>query len=100
MTTEASELKTTGLRVPRAVFISDMISGLVNAIVSIPGGLANGVLAGVNPVYGLYSIMLGTPIAALFTSSVIMNVDATSATSLATLDAMAGIPENRPSHPG
>jgi MFS superfamily sulfate permease-like transporter len=38
-------------------------------------------------------MMVGTPIAALFTSSVIMNVDATSATSLATLDALANIPE-------
>jgi SulP family sulfate permease len=93
MATEADELTTTGLRVPRAILIIDLIAGLVNAIVSIPGGIANGVLAGVNPVYGLYSMMVGTPIAALFTSSVIMNVDATSATSLATLDALAGIPE-------
>jgi SulP family sulfate permease len=93
MAAEADELTTTGLRVPRAVLISDLIAGLVNAVVSIPGGIANGVLAGVNPVYGLYSMMVGTPIAALFTSSVIMNVDATSATSLATLDALAGIPE-------
>ena len=87
MATEPDKLTMTGLRVPRAVLISDMITGLVNAIVSIPGGIANGVQAGVNPVYGLYSIMVGTPIAALFTSSVIMNVDATSATSIATLDA-------------
>ncbi len=95
MATEADELTTTGLRVPRAVLISDLIAGLVNAVVSIPGGIANGVLAGVNPVYGLYSMMVGTPIAALFTSSVIMNVDATSATSLATLDALASIPEEQ-----
>jgi SulP family sulfate permease len=93
MTIDTDELTTTGLRVPRAILISDLIAGLVNAVVSIPGGIANGVLAGVNPVYGLYSMMVGTPIAALFTSSVIMNVDATSATSLATLDALAGIPE-------
>lgn len=90
-----NELATTGLRVPRPIFISDLIAGLVNAVVTIPGGIANGVLAGVNPVYGLYSIMLGTPIAALFTSSVIMNVDSTSATSLATLDALSGIPEEQ-----
>jgi SulP family sulfate permease len=92
---ETDELTTTGLRVPRTVLISDLIAGLVNAVVSIPGGIANGVLAGVNPVYGLYSMMVGTPIAALFTSSVIMNVDATSATSLATLDALASIPEEQ-----
>jgi SulP family sulfate permease len=95
MTQETNELTNSGLRVPRTVFISDLIAGLVNAIVSIPGAIANGILAGVNPVYGLYSIMLGTPIAALFTSSVIMNVDSTSATSLATLDALGGIPEDQ-----
>ena len=95
MDNETDELTTTGLRVPRTVLISDLIAGLVNAVVSIPGGIANGVLAGVNPVYGLYSMMVGTPIAALFTSSVIMNVDATSATSLATLDALASIPEEQ-----
>lgn len=38
--------------------------------------------------------MTATPIAALFTSSVIMNVDSTSATSLATFDALGGIPED------
>jgi len=95
VTTEAEELTTNGLRIPRAILISDLIVGLVNAIVSIPAGLANGVLAGVNPVYGLYSMMIGTPIAALFTSSVIMNVDSTSATSLATLDALAGIADDQ-----
>ena len=95
MDNETDELTTTGLRVPRTVLISDLIAGLVNAVVSIPGGIANGVLAGVNPGYGLYSMMVGTPIAALFTSSVIMNVDATSATSLATLDALASIPEEQ-----
>ena len=89
----ADELTTTGLKVPRPIFISDMISGLIMAIVTIPGAIANGLLAGVNPVYGLYTIMLATPIAALFTSSVIMNVDSTSATSLAVFDAIGGIPE-------
>lgn len=92
---ELNQGTTTGFRVPRAVFTSDLIAGLVNAIVSIPGAIANGILAGVNPVYGLYSMTIGTPVAALFTSSVIMNVDSTSATSLATLDALVGIPENQ-----
>jgi len=39
--------------------------------------------------------MIGTPIAALFTSSVFMNVDATSATSLATFDALVNVPEEQ-----
>ncbi|MCB8984867.1 MAG: SulP family inorganic anion transporter [Ardenticatenaceae bacterium] len=94
MSKEEIKTTSTGLRVPRPVFTGDLVAGLVNAIVSIPGGIANGVLAGVNPVYGLYSMIIGTPIAALFTSSVIMNVDSTSATSLATLDALVGVPKS------
>ena len=80
-------------KVPRKTLVSDLISGLIMAMVSIPGGLANGLLAGVNPIYGLYSMIAGTTVAALFTSSVIMNVDSTGATALATLEALNGIPE-------
>jgi SulP family sulfate permease len=84
-----------GLKVPRKTFIGDLISGLVMAVVSIPGGLANGLLAGVNPIFGLYSIIAGTTVAALFTSSVIMNVDSTGATALATLDVMSDVPSEQ-----
>ena len=59
---------TTGLKVPRKTLINDLVSGLVMAVVSIPGALANGLLAGVSPVFGLYSMMAGTTVAALFTS--------------------------------
>jgi SulP family sulfate permease len=82
-----------GLKVPRKELLGDLISGLVMAVVSIPGGLANGLLAGVNPIFGLYSMIAGTTVAALFTSSVIMNVDSTGATALATLDALSGVPK-------
>jgi sulfate permease, SulP family len=58
---------------------SDLIAGLTNAIPAIPDGMASGVLAGVNPIYGLYSLMIGTPVAALFTGSVFMSVGTTSA---------------------
>jgi SulP family sulfate permease len=84
-----------GLKVPRKTMFGDLIAGLVMALVSIPGGLANGLLAGVNPLYGLFSMIAGTSVAALFTSSVIMNVDSTSATALATFDALSGIPEDQ-----
>ncbi len=83
-------MSSSGLNVPRKVLVNDMVSGLVMAVVNIPGALANGLLAGVNPVFGLYSMMAGTTVAAVFTSSVIMNVDSTSATALATLDALSG----------
>jgi len=81
----------TGLRVPRKTFINDLISGLVMSVVTVPGALANGLLAGINPVYGVYSVIAGTSVAALFTSSVMMNVDSTSATALATGGFLGGV---------
>ena len=80
-----------GLRIPRKTFISDLISGMINGVVAVPDALANGLLAGVNPVFGVYSVIAGTPIAALFTSSVIMNVNSTSATAIATHEALCGV---------
>jgi SulP family sulfate permease len=78
------------LKVPRKILINDLVAGLVMAVVQIPGAVANGILAGVNPVFGLYSMIVGTTVAAIFTSSVIMNVDSTSATALATGEAVGG----------
>ncbi|MEA3335977.1 MAG: SulP family inorganic anion transporter [Chloroflexota bacterium] len=75
-----------GLRVPRKILTNDLVSGLVMAIITVPGALANGLLAGVNPVFGVYSVIAGTTMAAVFTSSVIMNVDSTSATAIGTGD--------------
>ena len=88
-------MSSTGLKVPRKTLINDLVSGLVMAVVSIPGGLANGLLAGINPILGLHSMMAGTTVAALFTGSVIMNVDSQSATALATLDALSGVPQDQ-----
>lgn len=48
---------------------------MVLTVVSIPDGLANGLLAGVNPILSLYLMIAATMVSALFTSSVIMNVD-------------------------
>ena len=84
-----------GLKVPRKTFINDMVSGLVMAIVTIPGALAAGLLAGVNPIYGVYSVIAGTPVAALFTSSVIMNVDVTGATAIAAGDFLRDVPADQ-----
>jgi SulP family sulfate permease len=86
----------TGLKVSRRTFTRSLVAGVVMAIVSVPGAIANGLLAGVNPILGVYSMIAGTTVAAIFTSSVIMNVDSTSATALATLDALDGVaPEDQ-----
>jgi SulP family sulfate permease len=66
------------------------VAGIVNAVTSIPDALGSAVLAGVNPINGLYAIMVGTPVGALTTGSVFMNVSITSAMALAVGEALAG----------
>lgn len=60
----------------------DLTAGLVLGIQSIPDGLANGLLALINPIYGLYGYMMGTFSGAFFTSSTFMSIQATSAMAL------------------
>jgi len=60
----------------------DLTAGLVLGIQSIPDGLANGLLALINPIYGLHGYMMGTFSGAFFTSSTFMSVQATSAMAL------------------
>lgn len=57
----------------------DAMSGLVLGVESVPDGLASGLLAGVNPVAGLYAYMYGIAGAALFTSTAFMAVQGTGA---------------------
>jgi SulP family sulfate permease len=58
---------------------SDLIAGMTASIPSVPDAMASGVLAGISPIYGLYGLMIGTPVAALFTGSAFMSVVTTSA---------------------
>jgi len=60
----------------------DAAAGVVLGIESVPDGLAAGLLAAVNPVFGLYAYMMGTFTGAFFTSSVFMSVQATGAMAL------------------
>jgi SulP family sulfate permease len=62
------------------------VAGLVLGVESVPDGLAGGLLAGVNPVYGLYGYMVGTVTGALFTSSSFMAVQATGAMAIVVAD--------------
>lgn len=79
-------------QVERNVLTADFLSGLTFAAVNIPQGMANALLAGVNPLFGLYTLLVATPVGALFTSSVFMNVSTTSALSVAAGDTLAGVP--------
>src|SRR5512145_1370525 len=74
----------------RSTLSADLIAGLTASIPSVPDAMASGVLAGVNPIYGLYGLMIGTPIAALFTGSAFMSVVTTSALSITIGTALVG----------
>src|SRR5688572_23000827 len=68
----------------------DALAGLVLGVESVPDGLAIGVLAGVNPLAGLYAYLYGMAGAAFFTASAFMAVQATGAMSLIVADAELG----------
>jgi sulfate permease, SulP family len=64
----------------------DVSAGLVLGLESIPDGLASGVLAGVNPLSGLYAYLFGTLAGAVTTSSTFMVVQATGAMAVIVAD--------------
>ena len=66
----------------------DVLSAITNGIASIPDGMTSGVIAGINPVYGLYSLMVNTPVAALTVSTRLMVVNTTSAMILVAADGL------------
>jgi SulP family sulfate permease len=72
---------------------NDLSAGIVKSIDSVTGGMANALLAGVNPMYGLYTVLAATPIGALFSSSVFMNIDSTGALSAAAGSFLLIVPE-------
>ncbi|WP_375385633.1 SulP family inorganic anion transporter [uncultured Microbacterium sp.] len=59
--------------------LKDVVAGAIHGLVSVPDGLASGLLAGVNPVSGLYGYLVGTAAGAIATSSVFMSVQGTGA---------------------
>ncbi|HEY6747231.1 MAG TPA: SulP family inorganic anion transporter [Mycobacteriales bacterium] len=63
----------------RDALTRDITAGSVLGLVSVPDGLAAGLLAGLNPLAGLYGYLVGTLAGALSTSSVFMCVQATGA---------------------
>jgi SulP family sulfate permease len=80
-----------GIRRARGLFDrrtlkSDVSSGLVLGLESVPDGLAAGLLAGVNPLAGLYGYLFGMVGAAFATGSAFMAVQATGAMSLVVAD--------------
>ncbi|MCU0506983.1 MAG: SulP family inorganic anion transporter [Anaerolineae bacterium] len=80
------------LKPERANIVADVIAGLTFAVVNVPQAMAHALLATVNPVLGIYTLMVAVPIGAIATSSVFMNVSTTSALSVAAGSGLAGVP--------
>ena len=70
----------------------DILAGLINAVVSVPDGLASAALAGVNPVYGLYTSIAAPIGGSLLVSAQLMQIATTSASALAAGQAIASYP--------
>ncbi|MWB97929.1 SulP family inorganic anion transporter [Agromyces seonyuensis] len=68
----------------------DAVAGVVLGVEAIPDGLASGLLAGLNPLAGVYAYLFGLLGATWFTSSTLMAVQATSAMSLVIADTGIG----------
>lgn len=82
------------MRTNKAILAADLVAGLTFALVNIPQAMAHALLAAVNPVFGLYTLMLATPVGALFTSATFMNISSTSALAVAAGDTLIAYPSN------
>ena len=81
---------------PTSWFVpKDLLVGLTNAVTNIPDAMANASLIGINPIHGLYAIMIGTPVASLTTGSQLMTVAVTGAMSLIVADGLQGVPADQ-----
>lgn len=70
----------------RKTIVADLRAGIVLGVESVPDGLAAGLLAGVNPIYGLNAYIVGTLFGAVATGSVFMTVQATGAMAVIVAD--------------
>ena len=67
----------------------DGIAGLISGIANLPGEMASGVLAGVNPILAINTLIVGMPIAGMFSSTRSMMFDTTGAMILVAADGLA-----------
>jgi SulP family sulfate permease len=79
-------------RIDRKNILPDFIAAFTLGVASIPDSMASALLAGINPLTGLYTMIVATPIGALFASSEMMHISTTSALSLAVASSLAGMP--------
>src|SRR5690606_38778733 len=69
----------------------DVVAGVTATVASVPDSMANGLLAGVNPIYGLYASMVGPIAGGLLASTRLMVINNTSAASLVAGQALVAV---------
>jgi sulfate permease, SulP family len=85
------------VRPERSDLRADILAGLPGAISSVPDGMAAAVLAGVNPVQGLYASFSGRIAGGLSSNTRMMVITTTSAAALAAGSALQSVaPDKRP----
>ena len=83
------------VRPERAHLRADLVAGLPGAISRVPDGMAAAVLAGVNPVQGLYASFAGPIVGGLSSNTRMMVISTTSAAALAAGSALESVPADR-----
>jgi sulfate permease, SulP family len=90
-----SPQKTTPAESRTSIWRSDILAALVNAVVSVPDGLASAALAGVNPIYGLYTSIAAPIAGSAIVSAQLMQIATTSASALVAGQAIAVYPAHQ-----
>jgi SulP family sulfate permease len=95
--TRIQQLRARALRLKpdRALLASDLVAALTFAVVNVPQAMGHALLATVNPVLGIFTLMVAVPIGAIFNSSVFMNVSSTAALSVAAGVVLLEFPADR-----
>lgn len=73
----------------RSKFRSDLIAGLTVALVALPQSMAFAIIAGVDPIYGLNAVIIGSMVGALFGSSRFLHTGPTNTSSIVIAGVMA-----------
>lgn len=71
----------------------DALAGLSAAMNGVPDGMAGGLLAGVNPIHGLYANIVGPLVGGMLASTALLMITTTSAASLVSGQALTGLSE-------
>lgn len=69
----------------------DAVAGLGVAVANVPDGMANGILVGVNPIFGLYATLFGPLAGGLVSSTQLMVITTTAAASLTAGQALGAL---------